>query len=115
MGYHSIALEEGSGAPAPPRPRVTTFSPVARRTLFPHPCLLPNSAQLSVVLSLLNTAYKVLVVYTAIALTMAFSKRDALIQQMELDAGLGCSSVGNATTSSGEPTDSRSLAAQAGR
>ena len=67
------------------------------------------------VLSLLNTAYKMLVVYTAIALTMAFSKRDALIGQMEMDAGLGLCSTANATTSSGEPADSRSLAAQAGR
>ena len=37
-------------------------------------------AQLSVV-SVLNTVYKVLVVYTGIALTMVFTKRDALIQQ----------------------------------
>ena len=63
------------------------------------------------VLSVLNTVYKVLVVYTGIALTMVFNKRDAHIQQMELDAGFGP----GATTSSGEPVDARSLAAQAGR
>lgn len=68
-------------------------------------------------LSVLNTVYKVLVVYTGIALTVVFTKRDALIQQMEMDAGFGPAgtSSSNATTSSGEPVDARSLAAQAGR
>ena len=73
---------------------------------------------MSVVLSVLNTVYKVLVVYTGIALTMVFTKRDALIQQMEMDAGFRTGAgagAANATTSSGEPLDARSLAAQAGR
>ena len=73
------------------------------------------------VLSLLNTAYKVLVVYSAVLLSMAFSKRDAVLQQMELDAGLGAgapaakASSTSATTSSGEPLNPGSLAAQSGR
>ena len=69
-------------------------------------------AQLSLLLSVLNTAYKVLVVYTAVGLQVTFTQRDKLIEQMELDAGVG---KPGATTSSGEPLDPRSLAAQAGR
>ena len=68
-------------------------------------------SQLSLMLSVLNTAYKVLVVWTAVSLTNCFTQRDALIEQMEIDAG-----VKGATTSSGAALDARSLAAQeAGR
>ena len=68
-------------------------------------------------LTLLNSAYKVLVVWTAVSLQICFNQREALIEQMELDAGggaAGASSAGGATTSSGEPLDPRSLAARAG-
>ena len=61
-------------------------------------------------LSLLNTAYKVLIVWTGVSAQMAFSKREQLIEQMELDAGIDVK-----VTSSGERQDARSLAAQAGR
>ena len=71
------------------------------------------SAQLSLLLSVLNTAYKGLVVWTATSLHICFKKREALIEQMELDAGLG--TTASATTSSGEPLDARSLAAQVAR
>ena len=77
-----------------------------------------TAAQLSVMLSVLNLVYKVIVVYSAINLQMSFTKREELIKQMELEAGLGgapSSAPATATTSSGEPLDSRSLAAQAGK
>ena len=60
-------------------------------------------------LSMLNMAYKVLVVYTGIQLQFSFSQREAIIAQMQIDAGLP--STRPATTSSGEPLDARSLAA----
>ena len=69
------------------------------------------TAQLALLLSLLNTAYKVLVVWTGVSLQMAFSKREALIERMELDAGVTV----KVTSSSGEPLDARSLAAQVAR
>ena len=71
---------------------------------------LSRKDQLSLLLSLLNTAYKVLVVWTGVSLQICFTRREAIIEQMELDAG-----VNKATTSSGEPLDARSLAAQVAR
>ena len=67
-------------------------------------------------LSVLNTAYKVLVVWTGVSLSICFTKREALLEQMELDAGVG--RVGTSppgTTSSGDPLDARSLSAQVAR
>ena len=78
--------------------------PIAFDTLL----ALSRKDQLSVMLSLLNAAYKVFVVWTAVQLHLAFEKREALIAQMELDVGV----LPNRTTSRGEPLDSRSLAAQ---
>ena len=67
-------------------------------------------AQLSVMLSILNLAYKLMAVWNAFQLQLKFQEREALLKQMELEAGpedgLG------ATTSSGEPIDPNSLAAQ---
>lgn len=71
-------------------------------------------AQLSVTLSVVNAVYKAGVVWTAISLHFAFSKRDKLIEQMELEAGLGGGTTA-ATTSSGEAQDPRSLSAKDGR
>ena len=85
--------------------------PIAFDTLL----ALSRKDQLSVMLSLLNAAYKVFVVWTAVQLHLAFEKREALIAQMELDVGVVPQGRGNATTSSGEPLDARSLAAQQGR
>ena len=72
--------------------------------------------QLTLLLSLLNTAYKVLVVWTAVSLQICFTQREALIEQMELDAGVGRAiAEPRATTSTGELLDARSLAAQVSR
>ena len=70
-------------------------------------------AQLSVVLTILNGVYKVGVIWSAITLHMAFTQREALIDQIELDAGVAGSQ--SATTSSGEAQDPRSLSAMDGR
>ena len=73
-------------------------------------------AQLSLMLTVLNTAYKGMVVWTAIQLHMLFAKRDALIEGMEIDAGVSTPLQEiTVTTSSGEAQDARSLAAQASR
>lgn len=67
-------------------------------------------------LTVLNTAYKGMVVWTAIQLQMLFAKRDALIEGMEIDAGVSTPLQEiTVTTSSGEAQDARSLAAQASR
>ena len=72
---------------------------------------LSRKDQLSVMLSVLNVVYKLIVVWSAINLQMTLTRRELLIKEMELEAGPGSS-----CTSSGEPIDSRSLAAQeAGR
>ena len=63
-----------------------------------------------------STTYKVMVVWTSVSLQWSFDQREALIEQMELDAGVGRGGAGaSVTTSSGEPLDARSLAAQVGR
>ena len=67
-------------------------------------------AQLSVVLTILNGVYKVGVIWSAITLHMAFTQREALIDQIELDAG-----ISGSQTSSGEAQDPRSLSAMEGR
>lgn len=89
--------------------------PIAWDTLLS----LSRKDQLSVMISVLNTCYKGVVVWTAIALQGAFTAREALISQIELEAGVGRGATGSAaspaTTSSGEPLDARSLAAQAQR
>ena len=75
----------------------------------------PARSQLSVMLSVLNLLYKLTVVWSAISLAHSFTGREELIKQMEIEAGQGgATSASSAITSTGEPVDSRSLAAQEG-
>lgn len=76
---------------------------------------LSRKDQLSVLLSLLSMVYKCMVIYNAIRLQLCFTRRETLIKVMERDAGVGALEAATAkVTSSGEPVDARSLAAQAG-
>jgi hypothetical protein len=71
--------------------------------------------QLSLLISVLNSAYKTMVVWSGVKVQFLFTQRDALIEQMEVEAGVRAGSGAPATTSSGEPLDARSLAAKVGR
>jgi hypothetical protein len=75
--------------------------------------------QLSVILTALNAFYKVMVVSSAIQLQWAFDERVSLIEQMERNAELVTNMpdapAPSLKTSSGQPVDARSLAAQEGR
>ena len=77
---------------------------------------LSRKDQLSVLFSVLAMFYKLSVIYTAIRLQSFFDRRERLIKQMERDAGVGANeALLPKETSSGEPADARSLAAQAGQ
>ena len=77
--------------------------------------------QLSVTLSVLNLIYKLGAVWSACALSDSFTKREDLIKEMEVQVEEGLlprhatDTEAAASTSSGEPLDSSSLAAQAGK
>ena len=71
---------------------------------------LSRKDQLACIISAFSFVYKLVVITTAVSLSSAFAEREALLARMEREAG-----VGPATSSSGEPLDARSLAAQAGK